>query len=416
LRAKTISLRNTIVLSAVVLLVLAEGCATVFLGLAWSANAVSLPEFLTRRSIGASAPRLIVTVIPEGASITVNQRPYDPQGVLQPGDYVVAASAEGYYTAEETVHIKPDESTRITIRLVPIPSIQIIAGDATAPGWDRQGELFFLNRSQSRIQKWAGNAVSPGVAVEGEIYQILYLPDGTYAVILAGQGVDSADRLYAVNFKTGESTDLPVTGHACLGQDGKTIWGIYEDPGQDPAKPLWRLSIGGSPRPVHLENPQYATDSSRILIDPSGKWLAAEGGKGIAVWEISGGEMVATFENASAPVWIQTPNPGLAYLNSDGSLYFARADLKWGSTFLLANIQHPIAGMPGGSDIIFGRYNPFAGGTSFWAVDAETAGVRLLSEASVESGRAAQFAVSFDRKKIAFVNEQNVLYLVVLAP
>jgi hypothetical protein len=416
LRTKTINLRNTFAFSAVILLALAEGFAVVFFTLAWYTDSLSLPQFLTRRSYGASASRLIITAFPEGASITVNQRPYDPQSILEPGDYIVVVSADGYYTTEETVHVKPNESSHIAIRLVPIQSTQTIVGDATAPGWDRQGDLFFLNRSESKIQKWAGNALSEGVAVEGEIYQVLYLPDGTYAVILAGQGVDAPDKLYMVDLQTGELKDLPVRGHVCLGQDGKTIWGIYKGPGKDTTKPVWKLALGGSPIPMHFDNSEYATNGSRLLVDPSGQWLAIEGGKGIGVWEIASGKMVATFENASAPVWIQNPKPGLAYLDSDGSLYFARTDLHWRSVMLLANIQYPIAGMPGGSEIVFSRYNPFAGGTSFWAVDVETTSLRLLSEASIETGRTAQFAVSLDQKKIAFVNEKNVLYLVGLVP
>ena len=250
----------------------------------------------------------------------------------------------------------------------------------------------------------------------GEIYQVLYQQDGMHAIILAGEGVDIADKLYIINLKTGELADLPVTGLASLGQDSNTIWGIYEDSSNDPTRPVWSLQLGGSPKPLSLDNPQSVTNSSQLLVDPSGQWLAAEGGKGIAVWEIVSGKMVATFENATSPVWIQNPHPGLAYLNSDHSLDFAQADLNWSSVVLLANIQNPIAGMPGGSEIVFSRYNPFSGGTSLWAVDITTMGVRLLSEAKIESGRAEQLAISLDRKKIAFVNENNVLYLVVLEP
>jgi len=398
------------------MLILAVLLLIAFLGLAWFKDSLKLPGFLIHQSNGTTASSLTINVIPEDATISINQRSYDPKNILVPGDYVIGVSADGYYATEENVHVHPNERSQLTIRLMPIISIQAIAEDASAPGWDQQGELLFLNRSQSKIQKWASDALSPGVDVVGEIYQVLYLPDGTNAIVLAGEGVDIASKLYTVNLQTGELADLPVTGFASLGQDGKTIWGIYGDSGNDPTRPAWSLQLGGSPKPYSLDNPQSVTNSSQLLVDTSGQWLAVEGGKGIAVWEIASGKMVATFENASTPVWIRNPQPGLAYLSSDDSLNFAQAALNWSSIVLLANIQNPIAGMPGGSEIVFCRYNPFAGGTSFWAVDTATMGVRLLSEAKIESGRAEQLAISLDRKKIAFVNENNVLYLVVLEP
>jgi hypothetical protein len=416
MHAKAVSLRTLFIRSTVLLLLLAAGFTVAFLALAGYQGSLNLPDFLMRQPGSASESSLAISVIPEGASITINQRPYNPLSLLDPGEYVIGVSADGYYPAEENVHVQPDGNSSITIRLIPIPSTLTISDDAAAPGWDRQNDLFFLNRSQGKIQQWSGNALSTGVDVQGQIYQVLYQPDGLQAVVFAGAGADAGDVLYRVNLQEGGVTDLPVTGSAAIGQDGNTIWGIYEDPGSDPDKPAWKLPPGGSPIPIPLDNPQEVTNGAHILIDPTGQWLATEGGRGIAVWDIASGRMVATFPDASAPVWIQNPKPGLGYLTSDANLSFARADLNWSSEMLLSNIQAPIAGMPGGSEIVFSRYNPFAGGASFWAVDTSTASLRLLSEASTESGRAAQLAISYDQKEIAFVNDRSVLFLVRLEP
>jgi hypothetical protein len=398
------------------LLLLAVGLAAAFLTLAWFKDSLLLPGFLIHQPNGTTDSSLTIKVIPRDAIISINQRPYDPKSILVPGDYIIGVNADGYYPTEENVRVHRNESSQLIIRLMPIITMQAIAEDAAAPGWDQQGDLFFLNRSQGKIQKWASGKLSPGVDVVGEIYQILYLPDGTNAIVLAWEGVDIASKLYMINLQTGEKTDLPATGLASLGHDGKTIWGIYDDSGNDPSKPVWSLLPGGSLRQLSLDNPQLASYGEQLLVDPSGQWLVVEGTKGITVWEIASGKTMATFENASTPVWIQNPRPGLAYLNSDHSLNFAQAALNWSSIVLLTNIQNPITGMPGGSEIVFCRYNPFAGGTSLWAVDTATMGVRLLSEAKIESGRAEQIAISLDQKEIAFLNGKNELYLVVLEP
>ena len=413
---KPIILRDAFIRSTMILLLLAAGLSAAFLALAWIKDGVKLPGFLIHSSNYASATRLTITVIPDDATIKVNQQSYDSKSILVPGDYVVEVSANGYFPTEEDVSLHANEHMNLTIRLMPIISIQAIAEDAINPGWDQHGNLYFFNQYQGRIQEWANDSLSSGVDIMGQVYQILYLPNGTQAIILVGQGMDIASKLFMVNLQTGELADLPVAGFVSMEQDGKTIWGIYDNLDVGSTKPVWSLKLGGFSQPLSLDNPQLISNVFEILVDPSGQWLAGEGGKGIIIWEIASGMMVATFEDASSPAWIQSPLPGLAFLDSNHSLNFARADLNWNPTVLLDYVQGPIANMPGGSEIVFSRYNPFAGGTSFWAVDTVTLGVRLLSEAKIESGKVDQFSISLDGKKIAFINENNVLYLVVLEP
>ncbi len=413
---RSLSFTSLILQGLIPMLILAFLLFIAFLGLAWFTDSLKLPGFLVHPSTNASATGLIINVIPEDASIKVNQQPYNPRSILVPGDYFIEVSAEGYRKTEENVSLHPNESMHLTIRLMPILSVQAIAEDASGLGWDQHGNLFFLDRFQGKVFELVNDSLSSGVDVPAEIYQVLYLPDGAQAIILAGQGVDNASKSYLVNLQTGELADLPVTGFVSMEQDGKTIWGINDNLENRATKPVWSLKLDGSPQPLSLDNPHLISSIFQILVDPTGKWLAAEGGKGIIIWEIASGRMVATFENGSTPVWIQNPRPGLAFLDSNHSLNFALAELNWNPFVLLVNVQYPIAALPGGSEIVFSRYNPFAGGTSFWAVDTVTMGVRLISEARIESGRAEQFTISLNGKKIAFVNDKKVLYLVSLEP
>lgn len=415
-------MRNTLSISSLFrqvvirFLLLTIGLLILFLTLAWLNGALQLPDFITRPAQGELPTGLIINVFPENAAITLNDQPYNPKDILVPGDYIVRVTYDGFFPAEEHVRIHPNQKNQLIIRLMPITTPQFIANDSAIPGWDQQGDLFFLNLFEGKIFKWSENIMSPVTDVVGGIFQLLYLPTGTHVIALVAEGPESESKLQIINLQTKDITDLKGTGFVSLGPDGETVWGFNYDPDENIKKPVWSLDPGGSPKLLPLDNSQWATYGDQLLVDPSGKWLTIESSKGIAVWEIASGKMIATFENASTPVWVKHPEPGLVFLNADHSLNFAQADLNWSPVILLSNIQTPIAGIPGGSEIVFSRYNPFAGGSSFWAVDTATMGVRLLSEAKTESGKVEQFAISPDGKKIAFVNQKNVLYLVTLEP
>ncbi len=398
------------------LLFVAIGLVVVFLALAWFTGSLKLPKFLLRSSSQEIPTKLVINVIPVDSMIMLNDQPYDPKSIPLPGDYTVRVTHDGHLTAEEHVRIHPNQKNELIIWLMPIITVRSIADDAAIPGWDQQGNLFFLNLLEGKIYKWSDNTPTPVVYVVGEIYQLIYLPVGTHALALAVEGPESESKLQMIDLQTGDVTDLDGTGFVTLGPDGETLWGFNYDTTDNKEKPIWSLEPGGLPKVFSLENSQWATYGDQLLVDPSGQWLAIESSKGIAIWEIATGKLMAAFEDATDPVWVQNPQPGIAFISADHSLNFARVELDWESVRLLSNVQSPLVSMPSGSDIVFTRYNPFVGGSSFWAVDTATTGVRLLSEAEIESGRVEQFAISPDGKKIAFVNQKNILFLITLEP
>jgi len=414
MRNKIIGIRSLFLQMLISLLILAVGLLAAFLVLAWFEGSLKLPGFLVQHPPNAAPTSLIINVLPADAKIMINQEPYGPNNIYVPGDYVIQATREGFLPVEEIVHIHPDQKNQINLRLMPVVTIQPVAEDATTPGWDQQGNLFYLNRFEGKLYKWVKGSTSAIADIPGSLYQLQYLPSGTYALALISQGEYEGNKLYKINLITGELIDLPITGFTGLGQDGETIWGINDNPIEYLQKPVWSLPPGGNLKLSVLDNPEWANGGSQLLIDPSGLWLAIESKKGIAIWEIASGKLAASFENAFAPVWIQKPKIGLAFLNVDHSLNFSQSNLNWDPTVVLTDIQSPIARMPNSSEIVFSRYNPFAGGASFWAVDTTTMSIRLLSEAKIEAGRVEQFSISLDGKRIVFINQKNILYLIVL--
>jgi hypothetical protein len=414
MRNKIITIRSLIQPVLFIMLILVVGLLVAFLTLAWFEGVVKLPAFLIQPPSNAAPLRLVINVLPADARITIDEKPYDPDSVPVPGDYVIRVTREGYLPAEEIIHIHPNQINQIDIRLIPIVTVQPIAEDATAPGWDQQGNLVFLNSFEGKIYKWLNGSLSAIAEIPGDVYQLIYSPAGTNALALISLGEYNGNKLYKVNLQTGALMELPITGISGLGDDGETIWGININPAENADKPVWSLPVGGNPKYLKLENSDWAIGGEELLIAPSGQWLAIKSARGVAIWEITSGKLVASFENAFDPVWVQIPQIGLAFLGSDNSLMFAQANLNWTPVGVLTDIQSPIASMPGSSEIIFSRYNPFAGGSSFWAVDIATMSVRLLSEAKVESGRVNEITISSNGKKLAFVNQKNILYLVVL--
>lgn len=398
------------------LLILSIALCAVFLVLGWFSGSLQIPLFLLPSQSGNLPTRLFIDVQPGDATITLNDRPYNREETPIPGDYTVRVTRDGFYSVEETFRVHLNQENHLRIHLMPIIKIQELTHYATAPGWDDQGNLYFLDGSEGKIYKWNNNTLSATVDTVEGTYQLIYLPTGTHAFALAVEGPEGESRLHMINLQTGDITDFQGAGFVSLGSDGRTVWGFNYDSADNIEKPVWSLELDGPPKLLSLDNSQWATYGDQLLVDPSGQWLAIESSKGIAIWEITSGKLVTTFENAFTPVWVQNPEPGLAFLNADHSLNFARAELNWSPIVLLSNVQTPVASMPGGSEIVFTRYNPFVGGASFWAVDTATMGVRLLSESKTESGKVEEFALSLDGKKIAFVNQKNVLFLVTLEP
>lgn len=385
-----------------------------FLGVAWGSDALQLPRFLKLPAQGGTPTSLIINVFPEDATIMLNDRLYNPQNILVPGDYLITVSHDNFFSVEETIRVHPNQKTQRNIHLMPISSTQEVSRFATSIGWNDQNKLYYLDFSEGKIHNWTDDTSYDVVGVDVIVHELIFLPDGEQAVVVTSDGPESPGKFGVVNFQAGKITDLSLTGFVSLGQNG-ILWGI-NSPNDDREKPIWKLVFGGKPQFFPLEHQEWAIYVEQLLVDSTEHWLAIESPMGIGVWEIASGKLVTTFENASAPVWVQNPQLGLAYLSANQSLNFAQADLSWSSVTLLSNVQSPLVRMPSGSDIVFTRYNPFEGGTSFWAVDTTMMGVRLLSEAKTESGRVVQFSISPDGKKIAFVNQKNILFLITLEP
>jgi Tol biopolymer transport system component len=70
--------------------------------------------------------------------------------------------------------------------------------------------------------------------------------------------------------------------------------------------------------------------------------------------------------------------------------------------------------MPEGKRLIFTTYDATEGSSAFWAVDVETGNRTLLADRSMILGRVTDFAISPDGLKIAYVNDLEQLWILVL--
>jgi len=117
----------------------------VFLALAWLLGNTNISEFLTRFQTKGAPTQLIINVNPYDATITLNDQLYNSKDLLIPGEYTVKVEREGFYPMEEIFQIYANQENHLSIQLMPIVATQEIANYATAPGWDEQGKMYFMN-------------------------------------------------------------------------------------------------------------------------------------------------------------------------------------------------------------------------------------------------------------------------------
>lgn len=397
--------------------ILGLGLFFVFIILSWFTNTLNPPYFLIQPFLRTTRVGLHINVQPTDAAILINDKEFDPNIIPLPGDYTIKVTRTGYLPAEEYLRILPNRGYLLSIDLVPIQSVEEISEDVNYFGWGGNGDLVYYNDYKGSIYKWSAGLSSELVNIPTEVYQILPIQDGENIVILAAVGVDAGAMLYLLNLNTNQQTPIPHVSYVGLGSDGKTIWGNNSLEGQYMDKPVWSMLPGEQLKFYTLEDPELSFYADDFKVDSSNTYLAIDGANKVGVWNISTGALEARFENASDPVWILYPHAGLVYKdNATQTLKFSRADLSWSVFELLNNYQGPVTGMIGGEEIIFCRYNPFTGGTSFWVVDPGTASVRLLAESSLETGHAEKLSLSQDGKDLAFTNQDHELFIVHLKP
>lgn len=406
-----LSLRAVISLAIVFIILL-----SVFVVAAWLTNSLQLPAFLLPSTSQNVPLQVSFTIDPQDSLILLDDKPYDPSRTPLPGDYTVKVTHDGYLPVEEEIRIHPSEENQFVFHLIPIATTILIARDAKYPGWDQMGDLFYLSVPENQILQLSGATTSPVVTLEGEIFQLVYLPSGGRIVALIGQGPEAGSFLKLIDAESAAQSDLAGQGFVSLGVDGETLWGINFDTQSNAEQPIWKLPLNGSQQLVALENAQWAMFGTSVVMDPSGQWIAIESSRGTAIWDVESGAYLVGFDGAFTPIWISGPQSGLVFVSSDGALKLAQPDQDWSAITLIDNIQKPVVAKPGGPEVIFTRYNPFEGGTSFWAVDTQTGGIRLLAEARTESGRVQQISVSVDGKRLAFINQHDDLFLVTLEP
>lgn len=406
------SLKSAVIL----LLILSLIISIIFISLAWLSGSLQFPVILLQSKSSSVPTKLKIDVQPSNAIIMLDGKVYSRNDAPIPGEYIVRVEKDGFYPVEEIFQVHANVENQLNIQLMPIVTIQEISHHATTPGWDNQGILYYLNGSEGKIYKWVDNgSFSIMNTVEGTYY-LTYMPDGSHVFALAVAGPFSQSRLHVMDLQTGRTSDLQQAESISIAPDGITVWALSYATIENVDELIWNLKVGGSPKFLSLESSQWASYGEQLLLDFTGQLIAVESSKGIAVWEIESGNLLAVFEDTNSPSWVQHPDTAIVFFSADKVLNFAKAENNWEPVMLLENVQAPIVAMPGSSDIVFTRYNPFEGGTSFWAVDTETKSVRLLAEAKTESGRVDEFAISPDGKKIAFVNQDNVLYLITLEP
>ncbi|MFZ5807827.1 MAG: PEGA domain-containing protein [Chloroflexota bacterium] len=370
-----------------------------------------------RELIGQKTTQMFeIDVDPKDAIITLNEKNYDPNESLSPGEYIIKVSKSGYFPYEEKIRIYSNEENHISIKLVPIVNIQTIRENASYPFWDSKGDLYFYDSYNNYISKWEKNEISTISYLSGDVYQIEYISSIMTAIALVSVNPFEQNQLYAIDLKTGQNSLLPVQSwFFTKNQINTKLWGFNNDLIEALEKPIWSLSLGEKPKYYRIENADRAVFGDVILVDPSEKWLTIEKGESLCIWEISTYKRIMCIEKATYPIWIHKSPDELLYTNKDGSLYLVNPT-NWNSAPMNIHLSPPFVLTEDNSQIIFWRYNPYEGGSSIWSLDLETGQLELLYEAQFGLGKIEELAISYDKKRIAFVSQDNILYAVILKP
>lgn len=374
------------------------------------------PEFLR-----TSKTSLLINVLPTGSDVLLNGTVVGVTPLnlsLQPGRYKLRINRNNYIPYETTVVLRAGQRVTIEYHLHYMTNVQYVASEASLPLWENYNTLFYVNMPDNAITQYLLTGEKKMVAEMPDL--ILSLENCLNYILVqhyASEDLGMVEEILAVEIDTGKVFELGTGDIAPMPVSEECESYLLGFPLQEEGGDsiVWRGKPDGLFQPVSLEGLSNALPAQSIAWSADGQWFQIQRSESVHIWHYDGAVFTYAFQIEPAFDAVWSPNGArLVYMHQDGTIYYVNNPEKPDQKIVSSNGMLPLRWMPDGKQVVFTTYNPTDGGSAFWAVDVETGNRTLLADSSMILGRVVDFAISPDGLKIAYVNDLEQLWILVL--
>jgi hypothetical protein len=321
---------------------------------------------------------------------------------------VIRIEHEGYRPMEFI--IKQVVDNRITYSLALIPSLEEIDYQVSDFVVRPNGDIDYLKvnkflrwdnieEDQTEISEIA--LIPSTVSFSANTEEVLLVSVGTYVsnleyleTVTAGS-ITITDSLLAFTWGPGTGQFTVIS----FGDDEELSFEIYE--GDDRVAGLF------FERPHEIVSLAWCAGGSSLIV---------QGEAVFSIFAYDGDELDETAASRPGYFPMCSPVDGNQVVYIDAELNLNLMDAEGESSRVISqNAAYPYIWRPDGGAIIFARYNPDEGRSSFWQVDVDTKNKTLLVDSSIVWGKVAEFQMAEDQRYIAYLSDTDHLYLITLA-
>lgn len=340
---------------------------------------------------------------------------------LAPGKHTIRVERINHIPYEVIIKINSDEQRTLEYHLTFQPYVELVYHAAKMPFWDTNGSLLFLSMTDGTIyrQTLTGEQ-EPLVQMPGYTLTLAYSSDGEYLLADTIPGIYPELSLISladnVITPVGMSTSDPIWT-----EDGRFFFLGWLSKDLENGIADYQLWVGQPNNNFYsIELPEIGRVLSANSIgfgwSSDGQWFLVQSDAELNLWQFADNKFYYAHRVAPAFIALWAPAGGahLAYVDGNGALYYLPKPENPVPQLLANSVRFPLCWMPEGKRLIFTTYDTTEGSSAFWAVDVETGNRTLLADSSMILGRVVDFAISPDGLKIAYVNDLEQLWILVL--
>ena len=393
----------------------------ILLGFGLILSAGIVLENLNLEFLRTSNTSLLINALPAGSDVLLNGTVVGVTPLnlsLQPGRYKLRISRNNHIPYEITVVLRAGQRVTIEYHLHYVTNVQYVASEASSPLWENSNTLFYVNMPDSAIMQYLLTGENETVVETPDlILSLKYCMNYILVQHYASEDLGMVEEILAVEIDTGKVIELGTGDIAPMPVSEECEFYLLGFPLQAEGgdSNIWRGKPDGLFQPVSLEDLSNALPAQSVAWSADGQWLQIQRSESVHIWHYDGAVFTyaSQIEPAFDAVW--SPNGArLVYMHQDGTIYCVNNPEKPDQKIVSSNGMLPLRWMPDGKRVVFTTYNSTEGGSAFWAVDVETGNRTLLTDSSMILGRVIDFAISPDGLKIAYVNDLEQLWILVL--
>lgn len=354
-------------------------------------------------------------ILPSGSTVTLDGQPAGATPLHLPAaageKHRLRVEHEGYYPLELELVVPASGALRIAQTLAFRPRLEEINTRAALLAWSPSGTLYYQRDEDDGAYLYR---------LDGG--RLTRLDDATYRLAAA----PNSRHLLSLNFNNSSGPRLALwDGPSLLWQragayaftwlpDGTAL--LYGSENGQTGFTLQKIAVDGSAETWQPTDPGFWDGDPEILsLSADGEWLSTQTDGLLQVWRRDGASLqeVLRAEQASESRFSPRGEPWLAYLDANDNLLLADPRVPT-SSVLVSGAASPLRWTPDGQALLYPTYNAQEGGSSLWRVDIHTGALSLVADAALLPGVPADFGLSPDGKRLAYINNAGRLFLLTL--